>query len=108
MAHNLKQALNILTMASKLVGQTSNVYFDSSIYSHSFMDDDPDFSPELDLFVLKATEKHPVTMHGIIDTFNKMQAQFEALDEADDDRSYFYEGIEFDKKNNVWCIRWGS
>ena len=105
MAHKLRQALDILELSSSLIGVTSSVTFDSGIYKHC---SNENLNPQKDIFIIHATPEEPVTLENIIHVFRKMQKQFDMVEDYEWHRSYFYEGVKFDQKSQIFVIRWGS
>ena len=105
MSDNLEQSLDALQVASVLIGQTRSVTFNSKIYEHSLNDK---LNPDKDIFILRATKEDPVTLKNIIRLFERMQKQFRLVKKYEPDRSYFYEGIQFDSTEEMYVVIWGS
>ena len=110
MADDLQQTLDILTIASKIVGQTKTVIFDSGIYAHYCeQQDDDTFDIKKDIIKLRGSSKNPITLNDLVRVFKKMQKQFKILNKENNYIGpFFYEGIVFNKDKHKWDVWWGS
>jgi hypothetical protein len=98
----IDQAVDILKLASNIVGLTHDIKIDSFIYKH-LLEDDVDETK--DIYVIKGSIDDPITISKILITFEKIQKQFETI--AYIDRSYYYEGLT-QENNSTWTVHWGS
>lgn len=100
--------IDVLKFASNIVGLTYNIKINSGIYEHCDGIIDDFFQEKVDvtkdIYEIKASIDDPITIHKIIDTFEKMKDQMVTIE--DSGRSYFYEGIS--KRGDIWEIEWGS
>lgn len=98
----IDQTVDILRLASNIIGLTHDIIIDSFIYKH-LLEDDVDETK--DIYVIKGSIDDPITLSKILKTFEKIQNQFETI--AYIDRSYYYEGLT-QGNNNMWTVDWGS
>lgn len=113
MADNMEQALDVLKVASGIIGKTITIKIDSGVYSHcrycySDKKYDKMLNPKKDIFKLRGTPEKPITFDDIIYVFKKIQKQFDVLEREEIGRTYYYEGMGFDPKTNVVSLGWGS
>lgn len=94
------QSVDVLKFASQVLGKTKSVKINSNIKSHSSYQEE-----EEDCYKIKASHDKPITLDKLILTFEKINKQYE---NADEERSYFYEGFDYNKNTNMWEIHWGS
>lgn len=101
---DLEQSIDILKLASDIVGLTYNIKINSGIYEHCYYEDECEYDITKDIHEIKASIDDPITIDKILNTFKEIQNQFKVVE--DSGRSYFYEGMT--KNNNMWEINWGS
>ena len=107
MGDNLEQTIDILEIASSLIGKTTSVKFNSKIYDHS-MSENEKLDPSKDIFIVQASVEKPITLESLICVFKKMQKQFRLIEKYESDRSYYYEGMSFYPESSECIIIWGS
>lgn len=111
MSDNLQLAVDVLRLAEELIGKTETIIIDSGIYKHDIFagEDETDVQRDArearDIHTLRGSKNHPITLFQITDALAAMQEQFKHVSE---DRSYYYEGIDFDPDSNMYMIHWGS
>ena len=102
--YSSEQIIDVLKLASELVGLTYNVQINSGIFKHCDGIIDEKLDVTKDIYEIKASIDDPITINKILNTFVEIQDQFVTIE--DSGRSFFYEGIS--KRNNMWEISWGS
>lgn len=110
MTDNFELAIRVLCIADEIIGQTTDVTFNSCIQSHDF---DPDNETEeekemrlaQDVHTIYATEENPVKLKAVIDVFMEMQEQFDNMNTG---RSFFWQDIEYDANSDMYVVHWGS
>jgi hypothetical protein len=107
---NLEPAKDIMNLTMNILGSTNPVTIDSGIYQHYFYDEFPDSIEENgDIHIIEASKENPIDIKAIYNVVNNINGQFETLENLEfDGRSYFYEGLNFNSKESVWRIHWGS
>lgn len=102
--YSVEQIVDVLKLASNVVGLTYDIKINSGIFEHcdGFLDEEVDVTK--DIYEIKASIDDPITINKILNTFEEIKSQFETIE--DSGRSYFYEGIS--KRNNMWKLSWGS
>ena len=107
MAYNLRQGVDVLKFARKIIGLEKNITINSNIYEHSF--DDHLLDKSKDIIEIYGNEDKPIELDDVIDAFKEMKYQFKELTEKDlDGRTYHYEGIHYNNKQKIYEIYWGS
>lgn len=109
MSYNLQLAVDILRLAEEIVGSTNSVRIDSGIYKHDIFFEGTEAEERTrhnrDIHTIRGTKNHPITLAQVTDAIAAMQDQFRTVSQ---DRSYFYEGLVFDERDNMYVINWGS
>lgn len=111
MTHNLQIAVGILQVAEEIVGKKEPVIIDSNIYKHDFFWGEDKTEEQIhareahDIHTIRGSKNHPITLQQVTDAFVAMQDQFNHVSE---DRSYYYERVEFDEADNMYVIVWSS
>jgi hypothetical protein len=100
-----RQPLDILKFADQIIGKQSNVLIDTNIYKHLGSPEQDHFNVNKDIHIITPKGEF-ITLQDIIDTFNKIEEQTNYVDHIS--RSYYYEGLCYDKNNDIWRIQWGS
>jgi hypothetical protein len=74
------------------------------------LDDDIDVQIDIkkDIYKLRGTNENPITMKDLLNMFEKMQKQLQKLKKYGCNQFYFYNGIYFSPKKNMWGIEWHS
>ena len=104
----LRQHLDALKLAKKLIGKTENITIDSNIFKHNFNWDNV-LNEDEDIIEIFGNDDKEIELDDIIDAFTEMQKQFEVIKKYDlDGRSYAYEGIKYNGERGVYEILWGS
>lgn len=102
MADNFDQSIEVLQFVSKILGSTLPVKINSNILNHSNYREKPYTK---DIFQIDASESDPITLDKILNTFKLMNKHMKNKEYG---RSYFYEGLEFSSKLQLWEVCWGS
>lgn len=113
MADTLEQALDVLKVASEIIGKTTTITIDSGVYGHLYgLYGDERYgekiNPKKDIYKLHGTPEKPITLGDLLSKLEKIQKQFDVLEREKIGRSYFYEGMGFDPKKNKIEVNWGS
>ena len=101
----LEQSIDVLKLATDLVGLTYNVQINSGVFEHCNGIIDEKLDVTKDIYEIKASLDDPITINKILNIFVEIDNQLAATIEHSG-RSFFYEGIL--KHNNMWEISWGS
>lgn len=104
----MEQAVDILNLASQLIGLTESITINSQIYDHLFELPD-NINVHQDIHVISGSMNNPICFTDILTVFNAIQQQFDTLElNGLDDRSYYYEGLSYDPQTRTIFISWGS
>lgn len=101
------QSIDALKFADDMIGRKYTITMDSGIFRHNINDKLLDKTK--DIYELYGDKDNKIEMDDIIDMFKKMQKQFDEMEKKRlDNRSYYYEGIEYDMNRKMYKIYWGS
>lgn len=104
----LFEAINMLKFCDKIVGKKNKITINSNIYRHNIFDDDGVLDLAKDIYIIDSGN-NTISINDIIKVFNKMEKQFIHMKGKNlDGRSYFFEGIEYNKSTKMYEIFWGS
>lgn len=109
MSEYINAMRDIMELAIDIIGNTQSVRINTGIYQHQ-IDDLPD-ELELgdDIYSIRGSEDSPITLELINKFIDHLRFQFKELEDHNlDDRTYFYEGLEFNIDKNLYEISWGS
>ena len=103
------QSIDALMFAENMIGRRYVITIDSGIFRHNINDDDKLLDETKDIYELIGDKDNEIEMDDIIYMFKKMQKQFDEMKKKGlDNRSYYYEGIEYDRNTKLYKIYWGS
>lgn len=103
----MKQAEDALSLALAVIGRTTPVVLNSGIYSHSWDGEEYDDGNN-DVITIVGAPQEPITLQKVLEAFRTMQHQFEVINENDQGRSYFYEGLSYNDSTGEYEVHWGS
>ena len=107
MACDLSEVVQIIEFMNDIIGTSKKVTINSNIYEHDDNNGDETHKPrnsKYDIHIIDGTKK-PIECADILKVFKKMQKQFKNTYEG---RSYAFEGIEYNKKEQYYELFWAS
>jgi hypothetical protein len=108
--------IDVLKLLIDIYGKTHNVIINSEIHKHSLPRETHGNITIIeglklrsinlnDIIIIKGTKIKPINFDDVYKLYKRMQKQ---IDEFNDDRSYFYEGLSYNKDTGMYQICWGS
>lgn len=107
------EMVNFLKIMNKVIGKDSTIILNTGIYKHyETCCDHKSLTLDVnkDIIKLHGTEDNPISCSDLLKAFEKATKQLEEIkkmmEKVKDHVSYYYEGIEFNKKKNKIDIVW--
>jgi len=107
---DIRQGCEALELAKKIMGKKS-AKINSNIYSHLIgtSDSEDNFDEAEDIIKIKAKTDAGITINDVLVAFRKMKNQFDKVnDSSQSGRSFYYEGMRYDKNTRTYNLIWGS
>lgn len=107
MANNLSEIIEILDFINDIIGTTKKIIINSHIYDHDSNNHDQSHKPKkskYDIYTIDGTIK-PIEYVDILKVFKKMQRQFKNTYAG---RSYAFEGLQYNTREQYYELCWGS
>lgn len=106
-------AKDFLKLAVNVVGIAQRLTIDTQIYNHcegladsSSEHDVSDLNK--DIFVVEPRRTKYIELEDLLCVIEHMDKQFENISYVASGRSYYYEGLNVDRKTHKYVIHWGS
>jgi hypothetical protein len=108
---NFNMVVDLLGLLVEILGKQSYVHIHSGIYEFNGNEHDT-FPNNIDSYIetdgdfieIKGSKDNPINLSQIHSVYNYMQKQIE---ECNKDRNYFYEGMSYYGKREIYQIKWG-
>lgn len=99
-----------IDMIKELVGKNGPVTINTGIYARDseYQEEDPEvFDPENDIIEIGKEGKR-ITIRDIEKLMSHIKSQFNTLEKNNFGYSYFFEGIKYNKKSDMYEFYFGS
>jgi len=101
----IRQAIDVLEFAAKIVGLKKNVTIDTGVFRHNKFYNNGLIDETEDIIIILGSEDEPIELSDVLKVFKKMKKQFEEIENKHlNGRTFWYSGLKYDTKQK----RYGS
>jgi len=91
-----------------MVGKTGPLNINTGVYERELGEYEEVGLYAIDDLMVIGNEGKKITFDYVMEIFEYMKDQFKQIDDNGFAYAYFYEGIKYNKKDNIYEVLWGS
>ena len=108
MSHELDQIMEAIEDIGKIIGKSGPIHFNTGIYEREIGEYEKIGLYDIEDLIVLGENGEMITMEHVKKLFNYMKKQFKQLEDNGYEYAYFYEGINYNEKDNIYEVLWGS